>query len=49
LGKISSGRAAKLCGMSRVEFLMSLGRVGVSAINLDDNELEEELKFGRGK
>ncbi len=49
LGKISSGRAARICGMGRVEFLMSLGRVGVSAINLTAEELEEDLKFGRGE
>jgi predicted HTH domain antitoxin len=49
LGKISSGRAARICGMGRVEFLMSLGRVGVSAINLTAEDLEEDLKFGRGE
>ncbi|MFM6001603.1 MAG: UPF0175 family protein, partial [Dolichospermum sp.] len=30
LGKLSSGRAAQLAGMSRVEFLMALGRYQVS-------------------
>ncbi len=29
LGRLSSGRAAELAGMSRVEFLLSLGRYNV--------------------
>ncbi len=29
LGRLSSGRAAKLAGMARVEFLLSLGRYKV--------------------
>jgi predicted HTH domain antitoxin len=29
LGRLSSGRAAELAGMSRVEFLLSLGRYKV--------------------
>jgi len=49
MGMISSGKAARLCGMGRVEFLMGLGEVGVSAINLTPEELEEDLKFARGE
>jgi hypothetical protein len=36
LGRLSSGRAAQLCGMDRVTFLLSLHRVGVAAIDLDE-------------
>jgi predicted HTH domain antitoxin len=49
LGMISSGKAARQCGMGRVDFLMKLGEAGVSAINLTPEELEEDLKFGRGE
>lgn len=34
LGKLSSGRAAQLAGMSRVEFLSILGRYQVSPFQL---------------
>jgi predicted HTH domain antitoxin len=44
LGRLSSGRAAQLCGMNRVDFLLRLHTVGVSAIQIDEQELEEELR-----
>jgi len=42
LGKISSGKAAKLAGISRVDFLMKLGRYKVSPFQVDLNEIIEE-------
>ena len=45
LGRLSSGRAASLCGMSRVEFLASLPRLGVSPSNLREEDAEHELDF----
>jgi predicted HTH domain antitoxin len=44
LGKISSGKAAELAGMSRVEFLETCGRYRVSLFNYSPEEAEEELK-----
>ena len=44
LGKISSGRAAELAGMSRVEFFEACGRYRVSPFNYTDEEVEEEVK-----
>lgn len=44
LGKLSSGKAAELAGMSRVEFFEMCGRYKVSIFNYDDNEIEAELK-----
>jgi predicted HTH domain antitoxin len=43
LGKLSSGKAAELAGMSRVEFLEQCGRYRVSAFNYPPEELEAEL------
>jgi predicted HTH domain antitoxin len=43
LGKISSGKAAQLAGMSRVEFLETCGRYRVSIFNYPPEEVEEEL------
>jgi predicted HTH domain antitoxin len=48
LGRLSSGYAAQLAGMGRVEFLMSLSQIGVATSNLDIDDLREELAFGRG-
>jgi predicted HTH domain antitoxin len=44
LGKISSGKAAELAGMSRIEFLETCGRYRVSPFNYSSEEAEEELK-----
>ncbi|MGB7413606.1 MAG: UPF0175 family protein [Thermosynechococcaceae cyanobacterium] len=43
LGKLSSGRAAQLAGMSRVEFLSILGRYRVSPFDLSSEELENDV------
>lgn len=43
LGKISSGKAAELAGISRVEFLETCGRYRVSIFNYSEEELEAEL------
>jgi predicted HTH domain antitoxin len=40
LGRLSSGRAAELAGMSRVEFLTALGRYKVFPLAAELNELE---------
>ncbi|MFH0823181.1 MAG: UPF0175 family protein [Pseudomonadota bacterium] len=47
LGRLSSGQAAGLCGMGRVDFLLSLPRVGVSITNLRSDDAESELEFLR--
>lgn len=44
LGKISSGRAAELAGMSRVEFFETCSRYRVSIFNYSPEELEQEIK-----
>ena len=43
LGKLSSGKAAQLARMSRVEFLETCGRYKVSIFNYSPEELEAEL------
>jgi predicted HTH domain antitoxin len=49
LGRLSSGKAAQLCGMDRVTFLLSLHRVDVAAINLDERDLEDDFRYARGE
>jgi antitoxin (DNA-binding transcriptional repressor) of toxin-antitoxin stability system len=43
LGLVSSGKAAEACGMTRMEFLLSVGKLGVSLSQLDSDELKREL------
>jgi predicted HTH domain antitoxin len=43
LGKLSSGRAAQLAGMSRVKFLNTLGQYHVSPFALTAEELEHDI------
>ena len=45
LGKLSSGKAAELAGVSRVEFFDLCGRYHVPIINYDAEELKAELEF----
>lgn len=47
LGRLSSGRAASLAGMERVEFLFALRRFDVSPINIDPDELKQDLEHAR--
>jgi len=42
-GRISSGRAAELCGLPRVDFLFAASRAGVPVVDLDAAELDREF------
>jgi len=42
-GQLTSGQAAAMCGMNRVDFLFDAGRQGVSVADLDGDELDREL------
>jgi predicted HTH domain antitoxin len=42
-GKLSSGKAAELAGLSRLEFFESCGRYRVSVFNYPPEELEAEV------
>jgi predicted HTH domain antitoxin len=42
-GKLSSGRAAELAGVSRINFLHSLARYGVAIFDLNEEELEQDF------
>jgi len=44
LGQISSGKAAELCGMSRVDFFHTCSRYRVSIINWQPEDIEKELR-----
>ena len=42
MGRLSSGRAAELAGMGRVEFLLNLGRYKVFPLQAELNDLENQ-------
>lgn len=41
--RLSSGMAASLAGVGRVEFLLELNRYGVAIIDLDQDELADDV------
>jgi predicted HTH domain antitoxin len=43
LGRLTSGQAAQLAGIERVEFIIGLHRYGVSPIQVTPEELAEDL------
>ncbi|RLT35942.1 MAG: UPF0175 family protein, partial [Chloroflexi bacterium] len=47
MGRLSAGKAAQLAGMSRVPFLALLTTFGVSAINIQGKEIDEEIAAAR--
>ncbi|MEM9776930.1 MAG: UPF0175 family protein [Chloroflexota bacterium] len=42
-GKLSSGMAARMAGISRVEFLLRCGEFNIPVIQQEPSDLEEEL------
>lgn len=47
LGRLSSGKAAELCGLPRAVFLLSLERVGISPVQLRTEDLDDEVRFAQ--
>ena len=45
LGKLTSGQAARLCEKARVDFLLSLPRIGVPVSNLRAEDADDEIGF----
>jgi predicted HTH domain antitoxin len=43
LGRLSSGRAAELCSLPRLDFLLTASRMGVPVADLDEAEMEREF------
>ncbi|MBI5823246.1 MAG: UPF0175 family protein [Chloroflexi bacterium] len=43
-GKISSGKAGKLLGISRLEFIQLLKTRGIAFVNYSEDEIKEEFE-----
>jgi predicted HTH domain antitoxin len=44
LGRVSSGKASEICGLNRVDFLLSAGRLGIPVADIDEDELVREFR-----
>lgn len=44
LRRLSLGKAAELCGMKKLNFMDEMGRMGIPVINLDNDQINDELK-----
>jgi predicted HTH domain antitoxin len=44
MGRLTSGQSARLAGLSRVAFLLKCREYGVSTVDWDRTEIEEEFK-----
>ncbi len=42
--RLSLGKAAQLCGLSKLRFMDELARLKVPIINLDDDQIADELR-----
>jgi predicted HTH domain antitoxin len=47
LGKLSSGRAAELVGMSRADFIRRASDLGIPYLRVNEQELDDEIRLGR--
>lgn len=45
LRRLSLGKAAEFCGMSKLRFMDELGQLEIPTINLDTDQIEEELQY----
>ena len=43
LGRLSSGKAAQLCDMGRVDFLLMMSRMGIPVADLGEDEMQQEF------
>lgn len=44
LRRLSLGKAARFCRMSKLKFMYEIGRLQVPVINLDDDQIADELR-----
>lgn len=44
MGRLSLGKAAEFAGIGKIAFMDDLVRNGVPAINLDDDQLQDEFR-----
>lgn len=48
VGQLSLGKAAEFAGINRLRFADELGRMKIPVVNLDDEEIQAELRALRG-
>lgn len=45
IGRLSSGEAASMLGMGRVDFLLTLGKYGIPMSNLRESDIDDDMNF----
>ncbi|MBX3293172.1 MAG: UPF0175 family protein [Acidobacteria bacterium] len=45
MGHLSSGDAAQMAGLERVDFLLNLGRFGIPISNLRESDIADDVDF----
>lgn len=45
LGRLSSGEAATMAGIGRVDFLLGLNKIGIPMSNLREDDLKDDIDF----
>ena len=48
IGELSLGKAAVLADMAKMRFMDELGRLKIPVINLDEKEIQAEIRASRG-
>lgn len=43
-GRISSGKGAEICGLSRADFMLEMGKRGIPIVQLDEEDLRREFE-----
>ena len=43
VGRLTSGQAAEMCGMNRIDFVLAAGRQGIAVADLEPEELHNEI------
>ncbi len=43
MGRLSSSQAGEICDMSRLDFLLLVGKMGIAIADLDEEEMEREF------
>ena len=49
IGRLTSGQAAHMAGVSRVQFLLECSRFGVPSVSWEQEEIEAELRDKKSK
>ena len=44
VGYLTTGQAAEMCGMNRIDFMIELSRMNIPAVTMDKDEIRKEIE-----